>query len=231
MANGAYVLGKNMPGFGGRGVFIDGDQIEPELWALENFIDKGDVFIDIGANTGVYTMKAAKSLDGTGTVIACEPFVGVFESLIRSVEYNKFSNVRLRNLCIGARRELRRFYMNFNKPNSFSLSQFDDKASYVEVLAISLDDLVKWEKLDRLSYIKIDAEGAEEDILLGSQEAIKKFRPIIQLEVETVYDKINTMLPDYSCFMAPNSPNCLLIPDKHSKIDVPAKLGWNRHLD
>ena len=90
LANGAYVLGKNMPGFGGRGVFIDGDQIEPELWALENFIDKGDVFIDIGANTGVYTMKAAKSLDGTGTVIACEPFVGVFESLIRSVEYNKF---------------------------------------------------------------------------------------------------------------------------------------------
>ena len=49
---------------------------EPELAQLEHFLDPDSVFLDIGANTGVYTMKAAQHVGRNGIVIAVEPFPG-----------------------------------------------------------------------------------------------------------------------------------------------------------
>jgi FkbM family methyltransferase len=169
-------------------------------------------------------MKAAKILKDTGIVIACEPFIGVYQSLIKGVDYNKYSNVRLRNLCIGLRKELMRFYLNFNKPNSYSLNKFDSNASFIEVLVISLDDLVDWENLETVSYIKIDAEGAEESIIKGGVKTIQKFRPIIQME--TIFDGLEDILRDYACFVAPDSPNHVFIPKDHEKVTLPERFGW-----
>jgi len=128
LSNGAYVLGLNKAGFGGRGVFIERDAIEPELVHLELLLTGRNSFLDIGANTGVYSLKAAKVFNGTGVVIACEPFTGVYQSLIKSVEYNNFTNVRLRNVCVGESKGIQEFFMNFGKPNSFSLFQYDNTA-------------------------------------------------------------------------------------------------------
>jgi tRNA G46 methylase TrmB len=121
LSNRAYVLGLNKAGFGGRGVFVKRDAIEPELVHLALLLAGRNSFLDIGANTGVYSLKAAKVFNGTGVVIACEPFTGVYQSLIKSVEYNNFKNVRLRNVGVGEAKGLQEFFMNFGKPNSFSL--------------------------------------------------------------------------------------------------------------
>ncbi len=71
------------------------------------------------------------------------------------------------------------------------------------VLVVALDDLMVWEGLDRLDYLKIDVEGAEHQVLLGAKKTIEKFRPIIQMEV-SIRD-VGVDLPDYSAF---NSPQC-----------------------
>lgn len=226
LRNGAYVIGENRAGYGGRGVFIARDRIEPELEVLEEFLSPGDVFIDIGANTGVYTMKAAKIVGDQGIVIACEPFPKVFESLIKSMSYNKYRNVRLRNLCAGRRRELASFYLNFDKPHVFSLNQFDEDAQSIQVPVINIDELVAWENLKKVSYLKIDAEGSEEAIILGSPETIQSFRPIIQME--TIPEAVESLLPDYECFAAPDSPNRIYIPREHRKSQLPLRLGWKQ---
>ena len=73
LSNGAIVVGQNRPGYGGRGIYLYRDAIEPELEHLDRLLPAEGVFIDIGANTGIYTMKAAKHFNNRGLVIAVGP--------------------------------------------------------------------------------------------------------------------------------------------------------------
>ena len=225
LANGALVYGKNRAGFGGRGIYVYRDSIEPEFPHLEEFLNPSGVFVDIGASTGIYTIKAAKHCaQNGGLVLAIEPFVDVLAILFHNIQVNNFTNVKLYNFCAGERTESVTLWRNFNKPHSFSLIQRDDKATSLPILAVALDDLFVWEKLDRLDYLKIDVEGAEQQVLLGAKRTIKKYRPIIQMEI-TIND-VPVDLIEYSLFQAPQSPNKVCVPNEHPKIQLPKQLGW-----
>lgn len=224
LSNGAVVYGKNKKGYGGRGIYVFGDAIEPELKYLDRFLDQDAVFIDIGASSGIYTLKAAKHLTQQGIVIAIEPFSEVFNSLYFSVQKNGFNNVRLRNFCATNKTSEKTLWMNSNLPNTFSIVERKKNSSGLSVLGVAIDDLVVWERINRLDYIKIDAEGAEMEILLGSKKSIEKYRPIIQAEVTV--RSIDMKLDYYKIFKAPNSLNVLLIPQENLKIKVAQELGW-----
>jgi FkbM family methyltransferase len=225
LPNGAFVYGANRKGFGGRGIYIWGESIEPEFQHLEKFLDPSAVLVDVGANTGIYTIKAAKWLSaGGGTVVSMEPFPEIFATLFKSIQDNGFNNVRLRNFCAGDHNGSATFWRNFDKPNSYSLVNRDKKASCFSAMTVAIDDLFGWEKLDRLDYLKIDAEGAEEQVLRGGSKTIEKYRPIIQVEVSI--NDVPIDLPDYSAFQPPLSINRVYIPNDSPKISLPAQLGW-----
>jgi FkbM family methyltransferase len=227
LANGAVVYGKNRAGFGGRGIYVLREEIKPEFQHLEKFLGTQGVFIDVGANTGIYSLKAAKHFGGkAGVVLALEPFPDVLATLYRSVQANGFSNVRLRNLCASDRTGTATFWMNGGKPHAFSLHKTDAHAASFSTLAVRLDDLCAWESLERCDYLKIDAEGAESQILSGAQGIISAHRPIIQAEVSI--HAVNVSLPEYSAFRAPNSANNVYIPNEHPAFSIPATLGWVR---
>jgi FkbM family methyltransferase len=224
LSNGAIVYGQNRAGFGGRGVYIYRDAVEPELQHLDRFLDASGVFVDVGASTGIYTLKAARHFGPQGVVVAIEPFPEVLAVLQHSVRANGFSNVRLRNLCLGDCTGARTLWMNFGKPNSFGLVKRDQNASSFSALTVALDDLFGWEGLDALNYLKLDVEGAEREVLLGARQMIEKHRPIIQMEV-TIED-VPIQLLDYTAFRAPGSANKVCIPAEHPTIAVPKQLGW-----
>ncbi len=54
------IVGGSRNGYGGRGIFIFGDEIEPEFANLSAFLGRDGVLIDVGANTGIYSMKGAR---------------------------------------------------------------------------------------------------------------------------------------------------------------------------
>lgn len=225
LSNGAYVYGKNRGGFGGRGIYIYRESIEPEFQHIEDFLDPFGVFVDIGANTGIYTIKAAKHLSKNGgIVLAIEPFLDVLTSLNHSIQSNGFKNVRLRNFCAGQRTGSTVLWMNYDKPNQFSLLKRDEKASCISTLTVALDDIFVWEGLHRLDYLKIDVEGAEQQVLSGAKKIIKAYRPIIQLEVSI--NDVPVDLVNYSVFQAPRSVNKVYIPNESPKIQLPQKFDW-----
>lgn len=226
LPNGIVIYGKNRAGFGARGIYIYRDSIEPEFQHLEKFLDLGNVFIDVGANIGIYTLKAAKYVGKNGVVLAIEPFPDMVATLFHNVQANGFQNVRLRNLCASKHTQEAKLWMNSNKPNIFSLVQVDEKASSLSTLTVSLDELFQWEALERLDYLKIDAEGAEEQVLAGAAKILEKYRPIIQLEV--VANDLVLCLEEYSIFRASRSPNKIYIPNESAKIHLPEQLGWKR---
>src|ERR1051326_2896276 len=83
LVNGAVVFGRNRPGYGGRGVYIFRDALEPEFEHLEQFLPAGGVFVDIGGNTGIYTVKAAQFFrrHGRGVYIFRDALEPEFEHL------------------------------------------------------------------------------------------------------------------------------------------------------
>ena len=222
LSNGALVSGRNRKGWGGRGIYIFRDALEPELAQLEHFVRPGDTFIDVGANVGVFTVKAAQQVGPTGLVISCEPFLESALQLFRNVRLNRFNHVRIRNMAMGRETAPMQFWMNFNEPNCFSLIREGD-ADALNILCVSLDDLAITEKIQRLDYLKLDAEGAEELILAGGTATIARFHPIIQVEIT-----INSiMLPQGYTRLSAGGKNHLYIPEgRPDALKTALGLGW-----
>lgn len=226
--DGLIVSGRNQEGYGGRGIYISREDIEPEFKFLNQFVGEGDVFIDVGANTGIYTLKAAKRVGQRGTVLALEPFPEMLVELAHNVKLNGFDNIRLRGLCAAGKTAPDSFWTNFGKPNSFSLVKRDETAAPFSVLKIKLDDLFEMEGLTRCDYIKIDAEGSEQEIIEGAKNIIDKHRPVIQAEVTIASFRVD--LDNYSIYQARKqsgslSPNKLFIPNESPKVNVAQTLG------
>ena len=221
--NGALVVGRNRPGHGGRGLYLEGASLEPELALIPSLLPKDGVFFDVGASTGVYSMTAAKHLDGTGTVVSIEPTLDVLVMLQRAVALNGFDNVRLRNLCLAARTESRMVWRNFARPNQFSLVRSDPKAQGDSILAVTVDDLMGWEGLTRLDFLKIDVEGSEAEVLEGARESISRYRPLIQ--VEDIIRPVDVVPSGYVSLALSGSPNHLLVPSDDPRRTVLMNAG------
>ena len=70
------------------------DYYEPELAYLEKVLWPGNVFVDVGANFGVYTLAASKLVSAAGKVIAIEPTAQSFAILQQNIALNNSANVR-----------------------------------------------------------------------------------------------------------------------------------------
>ena len=224
LRDGTSVSGANRAGYGGRGAFIFGDDIEPELAALDKILDRNDVLIDVGANSGVYTLKGARIVGSDGIVLSLEPNPDLLTVLKRNIARNRLHNVRLRGLAAAEEcREFPFFEIN-NKPNSFSLISRGEGTTSFSVLAVDLDSLVRWEGVRRVNVIKIDAEGAEDRVLAGASNIIREHQPVIIAEVSVT--ELSTLPEGYRSFQLSGSPNKLLIPPGHRLIAVAARMGW-----
>ena len=62
LSNGSAVYGRNRAGHGVRGVYLEGDGIEPELQHLENFLDSDAVFVDVGQTPAYFLSRPPSTL-------------------------------------------------------------------------------------------------------------------------------------------------------------------------
>jgi FkbM family methyltransferase len=152
----------------------------------------------------------------------------MLKMLAYSVNANGFTNVRLRNVCVGERTGEQTLWLNYNKPNAFSLLKRSQGAHSVSVLVVSLDDLCVWENLTRLDYLKIDVVGAEQKVLAGGLATIQRFRPIVQVAITADYVPID--LTDYGVYRMLDAPkaNVVHIPNGDPRAKRFLDLGWQK---
>ncbi|MCX6929083.1 MAG: FkbM family methyltransferase [Verrucomicrobia bacterium] len=223
--NGATVAGPNKRGWGGRGAYVFRDDIEPELRLMAAVVPVKGVVIDVGANVGVYTYSAAFRVGKGGTVVAVEPFPQVYAQLYRNMQYNAESSSTVRLRCFGVSDHTgsRMLWLNEGRPHAFSLTR-NGEAPGISVLVVRLDDLVRWEGIDRLDYLKVDAEGEEGRILIGGLSSLRRFRPIIQ--VEDVARQLRPELESYTR-MYKSGRNVVFFPRENvSAIEWACESGW-----
>ena len=137
-----------------------------DMGFLLHLLRDKDLFIDIGANVGVYTILASSEV-GANT-IAIEPIPSTFKNLIENINVNQIQEkVKSLNIGLGSKKDIIRFTQTLDTVNHV--------ATQNEIDAIN----VEVEKLDTIAknkkplLIKMDVEGFETDVLNGSEEVLK----------------------------------------------------------
>ena len=225
LPNGIRFQGPNKRGHGGRGVFIFGNDLEPEITFLPQILKPGDTFIDIGANTGIYSLNAALLVENTGSVYSFEPNTEMISCLKRSSMDNGFSNIHLRPVCLSHEFGVKEFWMNLGAPNSYSLKRSAPDTSSFSVLVMTLDQLDTVERFSSVAYIKIDAEGSEDEILAGARNLIGRCRPVIQMES---IKQMPQRIPDYSAYRIADSCNIICFPIESEQRALTEGPNWSQ---
>lgn len=85
-----------------REIFINGLYEPNEIAFIDRFLKEGMVFLDVGANVGLYTIAAAAKVKSTGMVYSFEPSDREYRSLYFNVELNNFGkNIEISKYAIG----------------------------------------------------------------------------------------------------------------------------------
>ena len=160
----------------GRSIFAFREHYEPELAYLQTFLYPGAVFLDIGANVGIYTLVASRIVGPLGRVIAFEPSAQSFPLLQQNIALNSLTNVRAFPLALSEKRgRVRLYHAPCSSGNSLG-KRPRFRGSFEEVVAESLDYVLQGIPVESVDVIKMDAQGAEEFLQLFLS-SIRKERP------------------------------------------------------
>jgi FkbM family methyltransferase len=153
---------------------------------LSNYLKLGDVFYDIGANVGFFTIIATKLVGSSGKVYAFEPDIENIASIRHNLQLNNFTNTTVWQKAVSSFSGTGELLLA-KYSGGHTLSVVDrppDLAGSTIVEVVSIDDLISQGQLTPPSVVKIDVEGAELDVLRGMLQTIKKYKPIILYEID-----------------------------------------------
>lgn len=148
----------------------------------------GMTFVDVGAHFGYFTLLASHLVGPGGSVHAFEPTPSTFAILSGNTQ--GLANVRLNQRAVYSKSEMLAFATYADQPafnavgdaNAAAAVNPQMQATTYRVQAVALDDYVA-ETGMKPDLVKLDAEGAEEQILAGMRKTIATCRPRITLEV------------------------------------------------
>ncbi len=163
-----------------RSLELYGEWAQRETDAMLPFIPEGATVIDVGAHVGLHTLTFAKHVGPKGRVLAIEPQSDLFALLAKNIHTNGFDDVAIpKHTALSD--SIGKLYVPFSKgsfPQNLAATNLRQKGPGESVPCSTLDDL----QLDRLDFLKIDAEGHSAAVVRGAQESIKRFRPVIAQE-------------------------------------------------
>lgn len=166
-------------------IFLEGvwDPILTDF--VEATLNPSDVFIDVGAHVGYFTLLASRRVGPAGTVLSIEPNPFAVKQLEGNVERSHLENVFVEHTACGASRNVVRLYLHSDS-NSSMASLYAGNATgtvAVEVPCTTVDQLFQERCLVRVKLVKIDVEGGELFVLRGMKRIMREMRPVIVLEL------------------------------------------------
>jgi FkbM family methyltransferase len=162
---------------------------DPDVELVGRLLSPGDVFVDGGANVGLFTLVAALRVGRSGKVLAFEPGRGVRLRLQENIVLNGLQQVVVMPFALSSHSGEASFQaFDIAGAGLNHLVRAGEEAGELETVALTtLDAAITPLDRKRLSLIKLDLEGAEHAALLGASAILRESRPDILLEVEPAH--------------------------------------------
>ncbi len=186
------------------------------LFAL--LISKSEVFFDVGANIGFFSVLGEKLNPGMKT-FSFEPSHGSLHYLKKNIQSNSIKKSTVINKALADIDGELTFYDVINPKYPWLVHQLNGSNSLQNrygavkqrsyaVSTTTLEAVVRKNDIQRLDLLKLDTECTEHQILQSGIEVIRKFRPFIICEVYDVIARdvqlILSVLEDYAIFQYKN---------------------------
>jgi FkbM family methyltransferase len=168
---------------------LKGNSLYEYPYFLKNFVGKGDICIDIGANLGYYATVLSKLVGKEGKIFAVEPVEPVRKVLKKNTR--RFKNIEILPYALGQEDSTIQISnttfreKGFLASGSFFVSdgtssrQPDENIAFTAVMK---KGSTLFAHLDRLNFIKCDIEGYEIVVLPELEPILLKFRPVLLVE-------------------------------------------------
>ena len=167
-------------------------EIAPYFDVLEKDFNPS-VIIDAGAATGHFAILAAK-LFPSSTVYAFEPSKRQRILLARNAQRNGVKNLEIEPFGLWNRADQLPFRTNGAESSFESVSRFRGQLKFLEkVPVLPLDKWAREKNLSGIDLIKLDAEGAEIEILEGANAALKSNHPRLLIQAYHLRDGARTL--------------------------------------
>ena len=165
----------------GRMHYFYDQPYEPELaQAVASRLKPGDVFVDIGANIGFFSVLAARVVTPAGAVVAFEPHPGARSGMVHAVKENGLGDtIQIVPAAAGASSGSTRLFLSQDTvlsttdPARSPAREFSfDRA--IDVEQVTVDDWFRSraDLVTRIGAIKIDVEGTEADVIEGMRATL-----------------------------------------------------------
>ena len=204
--SGLIVIGR--ASFGGRFRLDLGDWVQRSIYAFGEWepvvtsyllqqLKPKDIFIDIGANIGYYTVLAAQRVGNEGIVHAIEASPTTFGWLVENVTRNRLVNVRTYNVAVSDKLDMltvwTRESKNLGKSTVIDEMRGPDAVFDAEVRAAPLPSIVPENEVLNARFIKIDVEGAEWLVLEGIRHLLPRLSPRTEVLLEVNPESLRSM--------------------------------------
>lgn len=159
---------------------------------FSHLIKPGETVWDVGTERGWFTLLMASLVGKNGRVDSFEAFPPTVEKLKKNVQLNNINWVNINGVAISDAKSKMWFVPPSNEVTK-NVSFLNDcsgvgylvdsyEANSIKVDTITLDEYYIEKKINKLSLIKIDIEGAEVRAIKGAKNLIVKDRPLIAIE-------------------------------------------------
>ena len=170
-----------------RHVFFYGAFEKPILFFLRDVMTSAysnrGVFLDIGANTGQYSLFMSRYAT---EVHAFEPWKPVLTRFQQMVDLNSIKNIVLHGYGLGDINSKQPFFKppDDNLGTGSFVASFKQNNTYDGELEIQIgDDAVRRAGLASVALIKMDIEGYEKPALKGLRQTLQTHRPVVEFEL------------------------------------------------
>ena len=142
----------------------------------------GDVFFDVGANVGYHSMLAARTVGPGGRVVAFEPHPAMRRLLALNAVENRLSNVTVDSRALGLSGGSARIEIDLSDSGATAVARDGPApAGSIGIEVVTIDQACMDHGVAP-SFVKIDAEGLEADILMGGRRLFSERSPKIVME-------------------------------------------------
>lgn len=188
-----------------KGVFSGREGSELFVW--NKLCKLSSIALDIGANSGIYSVIAANSVD---QVHAFEPVPVVNTILKENIALNKFTNVHTRTEVVSDVDGFATLYVpkqgwvdvaSIDKKFANRYAT-DDQMQKIECDSVTIDTFLSTLPYDKKIVIaKVDVEGAETKVIQGMKKtlSIGKIAVLAELLNENAFDEVVKLLPEQYC--------------------------------